>query len=107
MDSNKFNGTFSYPLWKGNFLNNTECPLNIQNKYWKSSLSNKQASKTRVAETAKKRKTLSVVNKVNVMKHTESGKKKAHVCWDSVNSATQTIWKDGNKIVNALGWITN
>jgi hypothetical protein len=45
-----------------------------------SSFSNKQASKTdRIAEVAKKRKMLSVEDKVNVIKQIESGKKKADV----------------------------
>jgi hypothetical protein len=44
------------------------------------SFSNKQASKAdRMAEVAKKRKVLSVEDKVNVIKQTESGKKKADV----------------------------
>jgi hypothetical protein len=43
-----------------------------------SSFSNKQASKTEWL-VAKKRKILSVKNKVNVIKETESGKKKADV----------------------------
>jgi hypothetical protein len=45
-----------------------------------SSFSNKQASKAdRMAEVAKKRKVLSLEGKVNAIKQTESGKKKADV----------------------------
>jgi hypothetical protein len=45
-----------------------------------SSFSNKQALKTdRMAEVAKKRKVLSVEDKVNVIKEIESGKKKGDV----------------------------
>jgi hypothetical protein len=43
------------------------------------------------------------VDKVNVIKQMESGKRKADVCWDSVNSTTQIIWKKGDKIVKCFG----
>jgi hypothetical protein len=66
-----------------------------------SSFSKKQASKADgMAEVAKKIKVLSVEDKVNVIKQTESGKKNADVCreFGLVNSTIQTIWKTGIKL---------
>lgn len=56
-----------------------------------------------MVEVAKGKKTLSVMDKVNVITQIESGKEKADVCWDSVNSTTQIIWKKGDKTVSTLG----
>jgi hypothetical protein len=58
-----------------------------------------------MAEVAKKRKVLSMEDKVNVKKQIESGKKKADVCseFGLVNSTIQTIWKNRDKIVSAFG----
>jgi transposase-like protein len=48
-----------------------------------------------MSEVAKKRKVLSVEDKGNVIKQTESGKKTADVCreFGSVNSTIETTWK--------------
>jgi transposase-like protein len=57
-----------------------------------------------MAEVAKKRKVLSMEDKVNMIKQIESGKKKADVYreFGLVNSTIQTIWRNRDKIVSAF-----
>ena len=62
-------------------------------------------------QSAKKRKVLTVEDKVDVIKQTKNDKKKADVCreFNLVNSTVQTIWKNRDKIVSAFEkkWIEN